>query len=172
LPYLDGSFDVVTSMYGVMFAPRPERIVSELRRVVKPGGLIVMANWTPDGFLGKVFGVFARHVPPPSGFPSPLLWGDEQIVRARFQGHNDEIRITRHTNKMIFPFDAVGTVNFFRRFYGPTNRAFETLKPAAQFALFEELVQLQAEYNVSTCANETETHSDYLEVCVRRNGSN
>src|SRR5215831_14072418 len=77
MPYPDASFDAVVSMYGVMFAPRPERIVSELHRVVKPGGLMALANWAPDGFIGKMFAVFARHVPPPAGFPSPLLWGDE-----------------------------------------------------------------------------------------------
>src|SRR5215469_5406696 len=77
MPYPDASFDVVVSMYGVMFAPRPERIVSEWQRVTKPGGLIALANWTPSGFIGKMFSVFGRHVPPPAGLPSPLLWGDE-----------------------------------------------------------------------------------------------
>lgn len=171
LPYPDASFDIVTSMWGVMFAPRPERIVSELRRVVKPGGFIAMANWTPDGFLGKVFGVFARHVPPPAGFPSPLLWGDENIVRARFQGNSDDVRLARRIATMTFPYDANGTVNFFRRYYGPTSRAFEALKPDAQLALFQELAGLHSQFNVSTRAEETSNLADYLEVHVRRNGS-
>jgi len=169
LPYADATFDAVLSMYGVMFAPRPERIVSELRRVVKPGGLIALANWTPDGFIGKVFTVFSRHLPPPpAGFPSPLLWGDEQIVRARFQGHGDELRLTRRTARMNFPFDPAATVNLFRRYYGPTNRAFETLKPVAQLAFLSDLIELQTQSNSSTIANETEALSDYLEVHVRR----
>ena len=82
MPYADGNFDVVVSMYGVMFAPRPDWVVRELCRVTKPGGLIALANWTPSGFIGKMFAVFARHVPPPAGLPSPLLWGDETVVRA------------------------------------------------------------------------------------------
>jgi SAM-dependent methyltransferase len=173
LPYGDASFDVAISMYGVMFAPRPERIVSELRRVVKPGGVIALANWTPDGFIGKVFTVFSRHLPPPpAGFPSPLLWGDEQIVRARFQGQGDEVRINRRTARMFYPFDAAGTVDFFRRYYGPTNRAFASLNAAAQLAFFTDLVELQREFNTSTTLNETEVLSDYLEVHVRRSAAN
>ncbi|MDB6058479.1 MAG: methylase involved in ubiquinone/menaquinone biosynthesis [Verrucomicrobiales bacterium] len=172
LPYGEANFDVAISTYGVMFAPRPERIVSELRRVVKPGGLIALANWTPDGFLGKVFAVFARHVPPPPGFPSPLLWGDEQIVRARFQGHGDDLQVTRRTARMVYPFDPSETVNFFRRYYGPTARAFDALKPVGQLALLSELIELQTEFNTSKRANETEVLSDYLEVHVRRAGAN
>src|ERR1051326_7414442 len=84
MPYPDGSFDVVLSMYGVMFAPRPDRVVNELCRVTKPGGFIALANWTPEGFIGKMFTVFARHLPPPAGLPSPLLWGNEDVVASRF----------------------------------------------------------------------------------------
>lgn len=171
LPFADATFDVVSSMWGVMFAPRPERIVSELRRVVKPGGLIAMANWTPDGFLGKVFSIVGRHVPPPAGFPSPLLWGNDEIVRARFQGHADELRLMRRICTMTFPYDPAGTVNFFRRYYGPTTRAFEALKPDAQFALFRELVRLHTEFNASTRPEQTSVHAEYLEVHVMR-GSN
>jgi SAM-dependent methyltransferase len=172
LPYAGASFDVAVSTFGVMFAPRPERIVSELRRVVKPGGLIALANWTPDGFLGKVFGVFGKYLPPPAGFPSPMLWGDEQIVRARFQGQGDEVKVTRRTLRMLFPFGPAETVNFFRQYYGPTSRAFEALKPVQQLAFLNELVALQTEYNTSTRPNETESLSDYLEVHIRCGGTN
>src|SRR5262245_49782058 len=125
MPYPDASFDVVLSMYGVMFAPRPERVVSELRRVTKPGGLVVLANWTPGGFVGKMFAVFARHLPPPTGFPSPLLWGNEAVVRARFCGVGEELRLTKRTARFRFPFKPAGTVDFFRRYYGPSHRAFD-----------------------------------------------
>jgi SAM-dependent methyltransferase len=168
MPYPDASFDVVVSMWGVMFAPRPELVVSELRRVVKPGGLIGMANWSPDGFIGKMFVIFARHLPPPAGFPSPLLWGDESVVRARFHDPGEELRLTRQTANMRFPFDPAGTVDFFRRYYGPTNRAFESLKPDAQAALLRDLVELQSRHNISKHPDQTETPSDYLEVHVRR----
>jgi SAM-dependent methyltransferase len=172
MPYPDASFDAVVSMYGVMFAPRPERVVSELGRVVKPGGFIALANWAPDGFIGKMFAVFARHLPPPAGFPSPLLWGDEAVVRARFAGVGENLRLTRHTARMWFPFDPTGTVDFFRRYYGPTLRAFDSLKPPGQAALSRDLVELQTRHNVSTRADETETPSEYLEVHARRITSN
>ena len=168
MPYPDASFDAVVSMFGVMFAPRPERIVSELRRVLKPGGLIALANWTPDGFIGKMFAVFARHLPPPAGFPSPLLWGDEAVVRARFHGSREELRLTPRIARMCFPFDPAGTVDFFRRYYGPTHRAFESLPAAGQAALMSDLVELQTRHNISTRPNETETPSEYLEVHARR----
>jgi SAM-dependent methyltransferase len=171
MPYPDASFDVIVSMFGVMFAPRPERVVSELARVVKPGGLIAMANWAPDGFIGKMFAVFGRHLPPPAGFPSPLLWGDESVVRARLDGACEQLRFTRRTARMCFPFDPAGTVNFFRRYYGPTHRAFEALKSDGQAALAHDLVELQTRHNVSTRPNETETPSEYLEIHARRNGN-
>jgi SAM-dependent methyltransferase len=172
MPYPDASFDAVVSMYGVMFAPRPERIVSELHRVVKPGGLMALANWAPDGFIGKMFAVFARHVPPPAGFPSPLLWGDEAVVRARFDGLGENLRLTRQIARMRFPFDPAGTVDFFRRYYGPTHRAFESLEPARQAALSRDLVELQTRHNVSTDPGETEAPSDYLEIQAHRVATN
>jgi len=87
-------------------------VVIELRRVTKPGGLIAPANWTPDGFIGKMFGVFARHLPPPSGLPSPLLWGDEAVVRARFADVAEDMRLARRTARLSYPFDPAGTVEF------------------------------------------------------------
>jgi SAM-dependent methyltransferase len=168
MPYPDASFDAVVSMYGVMFAPRPERVVSELQRVTKPGGLIAMANWTPDGFIGKMFAVFARHLPPPAGLPSPLLWGDEAVVRSRFNGAIAELRLTRQIARMCFPFDPAGTVDFFRRYYGPTLRAFGALDASAQAALMRDLVALQTGHNVSTDPNATDTPAQYLEVHARR----
>jgi SAM-dependent methyltransferase len=168
MPYANESFDLVVSMYGVMFAPRPDRVVSELCRVTKPGGLIALANWTPDGFIGKMFAEFSRHLPPPPGLPSPLQWGNEEVVRARFNGRTEEPHMTRRIARMCFPFDPTGTVEFFRRYYGPTQRAFDSLGPDRQTALMRDLVQLQTEYNVSTRPNETDTPSEYLEVHIRR----
>src|SRR5207248_8306138 len=84
LPYPDEHFDVAMSMFGAMFAPRPERVSSELIRVCRHSGVIAMANWTPTGFAGKLFALNTRYVPPPQGVPPPVLWGDEQVVRERF----------------------------------------------------------------------------------------
>ena len=168
MPYDDASFDLVVSMYGVMFAPRPEWVMSELCRVTRPGGLIALANWTPTGFIGKMFAVFARHVPPPAGLPSPLLWGDEATVRARFDGTIEELRLTPRMARLCFPFDPAGTVEFFRRYYGPTQRAFQTLGAAAQARLRSDLVELEARHNVSPRPDETDTPSEYLEIHARR----
>jgi SAM-dependent methyltransferase len=168
LPYDNASFDVVVSMFGVMFAPRPDHVVRELCRVTKPGGLIALANWTPDGFVGKMFSVFARHLPPPAGIPSPLQWGNEAVVRERFNGGIQELRLTRRVARMAFPFDPAGTVAFFQSYYGPTQRAFAALNPAAQAALRTDLVELETRYNVSPRPNETDTPSEYLEILARR----
>src|SRR5438067_886135 len=84
LAFPDASFDLVMSIFGAMFAPRPERVASELLRVCRPGGMIAMGNWTPSGFVGKMFALNAKHVPPPPGIPTPSLWGEESVVRSRF----------------------------------------------------------------------------------------
>jgi SAM-dependent methyltransferase len=168
MPYPDASFDVVVSMFGVMFAPRPERVMTELWRVTKPGGLIAMANWTPDGFIGKMFAVFGRHLPPSPGLPSPLLWGDERVVRCRFEFAADDLQLSRQVARLRYPFDAATTVNFFRRYYGPTNRAFAALTPEWQVELMCDLVEIQMRHNVSPNADETDTPAEYLEVHARR----
>src|SRR3954469_10089455 len=86
LPYATASFDVVLSTFGVMFAPDHERVASELLRVCRPGGTIALANWTPGGFIGELLRLIGRHVPPPAGVRSPLLWGTEPHVRTLFEG--------------------------------------------------------------------------------------
>src|SRR5687767_13871554 len=84
LPFEDASFDVVMSLIGSMFAPRPELVASEMVRVCRPGGTLIMGNWTPASHVGQMFKVIGKHMPPPPYFPSPLLWGDEEKVRERF----------------------------------------------------------------------------------------
>ena len=168
MPYPDAAFDLVVSMYGVMFAPRPEVVVSELLRVTRPGGLVALANWTPEGFIGKMFDVFRRHIAPPPGLPSPMLWGNEATVRERFGAEVTEFRFNRRVARMQFPFAPAGTVEFFRQYYGPTQRAFASLTPPAQAALRSDLEQLQAEYNVSSQPGETDTPAEYLEVLARK----
>jgi SAM-dependent methyltransferase len=164
MPYPDATFDVVVSMFGVMFTPQPQRIAEELERVTKPGGLIAMANWTPTGFIGKMFDVFRRHVPPPAELPSPLHWGDEEIVSERLRDGFEKLRLTRRIARMRYPLDPAGTVEFFRQYYGPTHRAFASLTPGAQADLRSDLEQLQAGHNVSGRSEETEVHAEYLEV--------
>ena len=167
LPYADRSFDVTVSMFGVMFAPRPELAAMELLRVTRPGGTIALANWTPEGFIGKMFKVFVRHSPPPAGAVSPLLWGTEEVAQERLRGAA-KVDFRRRMARMHYPFDVPATVEFFRKYYGPTQRLFAALSPAAQAALRSDLEVLQAEWNTSDTPGETETRAEYLEVIAVR----
>lgn len=130
LPYADGQFDLVMSMFGAMFAPRPERTASELCRVCRPGGTIAMANWTPEGFVGKTFRLTARHVPPPAGIPAPVLWGDEAVVRQRFGAEVSAIQTGRRTVLFDYPHPPRAVVEHFRNYFGPTKVAFSNLDAA------------------------------------------
>jgi ubiquinone/menaquinone biosynthesis C-methylase UbiE len=167
LPYSDAQFDVVMSMFGAMFAPRPEVTAQELLRVCRPGGLVAMANWTPEGFVGRSFGVTARHVPPPPGIPPPLLWGNENTVRERFAKGVSKITVTRRTIEMRYPFSAQGAVEFMRKYFGPTAAAYAKLDQAGQAALAADSEKLFAECNRGP-AGETWVRSEYLEVHATR----
>jgi len=169
LPYGEGQFDFVVSSFGVMFTPQPHVASAELARVTKPGGQIALANWTPEGFIGKMFKVFSAHLPPPpAGVPSPMTWGDEATVRLRLHPHFSEVRTTRRIARMRYPFPPAETVEFFRQYYGPTHRAFASLDAAAQAALRRDLVELQAAHNVATTPNTTEIAAEYLEIVAVR----
>jgi SAM-dependent methyltransferase len=104
LPYEAGAFDLVVSMFGVMFAPRPEIVAAELARVTKPGGRIALANWTPQGFVGKTFATFQKHLRKPTGLPSPMTWGEEETVRERLGHGFTELSFTRRIALMRYPF--------------------------------------------------------------------
>jgi ubiquinone/menaquinone biosynthesis C-methylase UbiE len=167
LPYPEQAFDAVISMYGAMFAPRPHAVAAELFRVTKPGGFVAMANWTPGGFIGKMFEVFKAYLPPPPGIPSPMLWGDEATVRERLKAFA-EVKLTRRMARMWYPFPPAETVDFFRRYYGPTGRAFDALRPDRQAELRRALVELQAAHNASGTPGTTEAPAEYLEVIAVR----
>lgn len=165
LPYADGQFGLVVSMFGVMFAPRPSIATSEMLRVTRPGGRVAMANWTPEGFIGKMFKVFKAHLPPPpAGVPSPMGWGDEATVRARLRNGFSDVRLTRRIAMMRYPFPPAETVEFFRQYYGPTQKAFAALDSASQAALRRDLVELQIAHNTATTPGTTEVAAEYLEV--------
>jgi SAM-dependent methyltransferase len=169
LPYRDGQFDLVVSMFGVMFAPRPSIAVAEMLRVTRPGGRVAMANWTPEGFIGKMFEVFKAHLPPPpAGVPSPMSWGDEATARARLRHGFNDVRITRRIALMRYPFPPAETVEFFRQYYGPTQKAFAALSAPAQPALRNELVELQTAHNIAGTPGTTEVAAEYLEVVAAR----
>ncbi|MBC8096080.1 MAG: class I SAM-dependent methyltransferase [Akkermansiaceae bacterium] len=160
LPYADGQFDLVVSMFGVMFTPQPLVAAAELARVTKPGGQIALANWTPEGFIGKMFKVFKAHLPPPPvGVPSPMGWGEEATVRSR---------LAHGFTAMRYPFPPAETVEFFRQYYGPTQKAFSALDLSAQAALRRDLVELQTASNIAKTPGTTEVAAEYLEVVAER----
>jgi SAM-dependent methyltransferase len=170
LPFAACQFDLVVSMFGVMFAPRPDVVAAELWRVTKPGGQIALANWTPEGFIGKMFKTFKAHLPPPpAGVPSPMGWGDEATVYSRLQHGFTNVRLARRTAMMRYPFPPAETVEFFREYYGPTQRAFASLDPSAQDALRRDLVELQTTNNLARTGGVTEVAAEYLEVVAVRN---
>lgn len=167
LNFPDASFDVVHSLIGAMFAPRPDLVAHELIRVCRPGGRIVMGNWTPGGFVGQMFKVMGKHVPPPAGMPSPLLWGDEPTVRARLHNGTGGLQVTKRMYPFRYPFPPADVVEFFRAMYGPTNRAFATLDAEGQAALRADLVDLWSSRNTARDAG-TAITSEYLEVTATR----
>jgi len=167
LPYADGSFDLVMSMFGAMFAPRPERVAAELIRVCRSGGVIAMANWPPAGFAAKIFGLGARFVPPPPGIPSPLAWGDEAVVKERLADGVSSLVTTMYPFDMKFPFGPKDVVSFFRSYFGPVQMTFSRLAPPEQEKYAAAMESLWAEHNVATDAS-TLVHAEYLEVIANR----
>jgi SAM-dependent methyltransferase len=166
LPYADGAFETVVTMYGAMFAPRPERVAAELLRVVRPGGRIAMANWTPSGFIGKMLRAHTALVPPPSGVPSTLLWGDDAAVRERFAAAR-RVTLTRRMIGFDYPMSPTEVVQLFRDWYGPTIRTFEALDGQSQARLFQDLVTLWSDHNLATDGT-TRVEAEYLEVIAER----
>jgi SAM-dependent methyltransferase len=167
LPYPNGSFDLVVSLIGAMFAPRPERVAAELVRVCRPEGRIVMANWTPEGFVGQMFKIIGKHVPPSPLMPSPLLWGNEEVVRERLRDGIVELQLTRRMYPFVYALSPAETVEFYRRYYGPTNRAFAALEGATRDALRHDLEALWTSHNQATDGS-TRYESEYLEVIAVR----
>ena len=167
LPYPDASFDVVSSLVGAMFAPRPDCVAAELLRVCKPGGRIVLGNWTPGGFIGGMFKVMGRHVPPSPLMPSPMMWGNEDTVRERLGAGVQSLRFERMDYPFAYPFGPAEVVEFFRSFYGPTNRAFAGLDEGAQATLRADLEAYWASHNQGSDAQTTLTSELLVAHAVR-----
>ncbi len=166
LPFEDASFDVVTSLVGAMFAPRPDLVARELLRVCSPGGTIAMGNWTPGGFIGQMFKTFAKFIAP-SGMPAPTLWGDETVVRERLGHGVSDLQMTKRYYGFTYPFPTADVVEFFRQYYGPTNRAFASLDDTAASKLRAELEKLWSDHNRG--GDElTVVAAEYLEVIAVR----
>ena len=163
LPYADAGFATVVSMFGTMFAARPERAAAELLRVTRPGGRIALASWTPAGFVGEMLKTTVRFVPSPAGLPSPLLWGTEEAVRERLGRGTTSLAFARRQITFEFPFGPADVVGYFERWYGPTLRAFAALDATRQADLRRELERLWTSRNEAGDGT-TRVQSEYLEV--------
>jgi len=165
LPFPDASFDVAVSTFGVMFAPDQIRAASELTRVVKAGGRIGLANWTPEGFVGRMFKVVARFVPPPAGVESPVLWGTVARLKELF-GNAFDLQIERR--HYVFRYrSAEHFADEFRRYYGPIHKAFAALDGDGQRALYDGLIDLLVSENRNG-GEALMIPGEYLEVVVTR----
>jgi len=162
LPFEDASFDVVASLIGAMFAPRPDLVAKELLRVCTPGGTIAMANWTPQGFVGQMFKTVSTFIAP-SGMPSPVLWGDEDTVRERLGKGLSDLNLVRRHYAFTYPFSPSEVVEFFRLYYGPTNQAFASLDADGCERLRQELEALWSAHNRAGMGCTT-VFAEYLEV--------
>jgi len=164
LPFPDGSFDVGLSTFGVMFSPDQETAARELSRVVREGGRIGLANWTPEGFIGQLFKTIGKHVPPPAGVKSPALWGTEARLAELFPGH--QVKAT----KQIFHFryrSPEHWLDIFKTYYGPTNRAFAALDATKQAALQVDILDLLNRLNRGG-KDTLIVPSEYLEAVVTK----
>ena len=170
LLYKDSAFDLVVSLIGAMFARRPERVAAELIRVCKPGGRIVMGNWTPEGHIGQMFKIVSRYLPPSPLMASPMKWGDDTTVRELLRDGIAKLDTSKQLYPMRYPFRPSAVVEFFRIYYGPINRTFELLRPAARAALRRDLEQLWTENNSATDGT-TYVNAEYLEVVAIRSST-
>lgn len=166
LPFPDSSFDVVLSTFGAMFAPDHERAADEIMRVLRSGGRIGIANWTPEGFIGRLFKLIGRHVPPPAGVKSPALWGSESHLAGLFGAQSAQIRAERRHFNFRYR-SPTHFVEVFRDYYGPTHKAFAALDEAGQQALEFEILALLGELNVAGPASLV-VPSEYLEVVITK----
>src|SRR5689334_19233287 len=141
LPVADGYFDAVLSVFGVMFAPDHQMAANEIIRAARPGGTVGLASWTPDGFIGQMFGVITRHVPGPPAVASPLLWGTQEHLSGLFGASVADAESVQRTCTWRFT-SPEEFVWFFRRWYGPALKAFEVLDQDGRAALTHDLAQL------------------------------
>ena len=169
LPCDNENFDVVISMIGAMFAPRPEKVVNEFARVLKPGGQLYMANWTQTSMPAQMFKCVSGIMPPPPGFIPPVLWGDEETVLQRLSDKFTDIKLTRKNYpQWHYPFNTTELVQLFRTHFGPVKRAFDIADNTQQATLHEDLETIYR--NNSKVRNDilTITGGEYLEVVATR----
>ncbi len=166
LPFEEGSFDIVLSTFGAMFTPEHGKAARELVRVVRSGGRIGMANWTPEGFIGELFRVIGAHVPPPAGTQSPALWGSEPRIVELFGARATDLRCVRRDFNFRYR-SAAHWIEVFRNFYGPTHKAYAALDAAQQARLSQDITALLDRRNVGG-SNSLIVPGEYLEVVITK----
>ena len=166
LPFDNRSFDVLLSTFGAMFTPDHGRTAREMLRVVRDGGRIGMANWTPDGFIGRLFKVIGAHLPPPAGLKSPPLWGTESHIVELFGTQAAQIHCERRNFNFRYR-SAAHWVQVFRDYYGPIHKAFATLSEAARPALERDITVLLEQMNTAGAASLV-VPGEYLEVVITK----
>ena len=166
LPFADGAFDVVLSTFGVMFTPEHRRAAGELLRVTRSGGRIGLANWTPEGFIGELFGIVGKFVAPPAGTRSSLLWGSEPYIVELFGAHAAQLQCVRRQFNFRYR-SAAHWLEVFRNFYGPTHKAFAALDPEQQTELGTAILDLLERRNIAG-SRSLVVPGEYLEIVVTR----
>jgi ubiquinone/menaquinone biosynthesis C-methylase UbiE len=164
LPFPDASFDVALSTFGVMFAPDQDRAAAELIRIVRRGGRIGLANWTPEGFVGQLFALVGRFVPPPAGLRSPAVWGTEPRLVELFGPHATRIEVARRTYNFRYQSPS-HFIDVFRTYFGPMHKAFAALDEAGQRELYAALTALLERGNRSRRGTLV-VPAEYLEAVI------
>jgi ubiquinone/menaquinone biosynthesis C-methylase UbiE len=166
LPFGDDSFDVVMSTFGVMFTPDQEMAAHELMRVVRPGGRIALANWTPAGFVGQIFATLGKHIPPAAGLKPPSRWGTPEWIRSEFGPRAADIQIANR--EYMFRYrSAEHWLDVFRNWYGPIHKAFLALDATGQQRLEQDLIALAARFNRAG-GGAIVVPSAYLEIVIKK----
>jgi len=167
------AFDLVLSVFGAMFAPKPTEVAREMVRVTKPGGRIIMGNWIPNDptLVAQILKISSSYTPPPpEGFVSPMTWGIESNVVERFGAAGipaERISFVRESFTFDFPGASGGLVDEFRRYYGPTINAFDAAEKAGRAAdLQKELEHLFQKENRSSSPDTTSIPATFLQVTV------
>lgn len=166
LKFEDGTFDIVMSTFGAIFAPDPEKTAAEMARVCRSGGKIAIAVWTPEGMLGKLFRMLARYSPSGAQVETPISWGEETVLRQRLGPYVRDLKI----QPRVVRFRSRSPehwVEFMKRYFGPAILAFEHSPESARRELALEMAALMRQYNRAPNGTAL-AESEYLEVVVTR----
>jgi 2-polyprenyl-6-hydroxyphenyl methylase/3-demethylubiquinone-9 3-methyltransferase len=167
LPFEDERFDCAASVFGAMFAPRPRRTAEEMFRVTRPGNTVGMANWTPEGFNGRVFAMMNEYAPRAPGVPAPIEWGSEGAVRERVDGLAGTLEVDRRHAPL--DFDSVDALLAFWENAGPTVAARQALSPEIFDEAMRRFREIVDEFNQAD-GDGVRIESEYLLVVARKRG--